>query len=76
MKIETKFNIGDEVWIERYNQPLMVRIIGIKVNVIKGCFAGIDERTCIEYDCNGSFHSFVELERNVFSTKEELLKSL
>lgn len=54
----------------------MVKIIGIKVNVIKGCFAGIDERTCVEYDCNGSFHSFVELERNVFSTKEELLKSL
>ena len=73
MKIETKYDIGQEVWTEWHNsQPVKVQIKAIKVAEY------IDEEY-ISYivDYNPEVRLEEELfEEELFSTKEELLKSL
>lgn len=66
MTIETKYNIGDEVWAIRDNRPSMYKIT--KVTLV-----------CDDIDLNISYKTrcckyFFESE--LFPTKEELLKSL
>lgn len=72
MTIETKYNIGDEVWVEFFMRPTRMVVESIEfrkdenteslwyfvVNII-------DRREC--YDAN---------ESELFPTKEELLESL
>jgi hypothetical protein len=73
MKIETKFNIGDEVWFKRKSDYFKGRISAIHASL----------RTCetiptIEYNViwgNDFYHDYI-IERNLYRTKEELLKSL
>lgn len=71
MKIETKYNIGDEVWVSNiFGEPVEVKIYGIVVEekynkVLIGYHIGIDENACA-----------LRKEENVFPTKEEFLKSL
>lgn len=67
MKIETKYNIGQEVWYNGYSEIFKDKICQIKVNI----------------DCFGEIHIYYELwgdvikdEHQLFPTKEELLKSL
>lgn len=66
MTIETKYNIGDEVWFTTYNKrPVSakitaIKIVGSKLRLIEYLFLDYAER----------------LESCVFPTKEELLKSL
>lgn len=67
MKIETKFNIGDEVWYKDYSEIFQDKISQIKVNI--DCFGTI----YIYYDLWGDV---TKEEHQLFSTKEELLKSL
>ena len=73
MKIETKYDIGQEVWTECHNsQPVKAQIKAIKVAKY------IDEEY-ISYivDYNPEVILEEELfEEELFSTKEELLKSL
>lgn len=67
MKIETKYDIGQEVWYKGYSEIFHDKIYQIKVNI----------------DCLGEIHIYYELwddvikeEHKLFPTKEELLKSL
>ena len=71
MTIETKYNIGDEVWITNiFMNPIEVKIYGI-VAEIK------DNKVLIDYHVGLSKDSSSLIkEELVFLTKEELLKSL
>ena len=67
MTIETKYDIGQEVWYNGYEEIFQDEICQIKVNI----------------DCLGEIHIGYELwgdvikeEYQLFPTKEELLKSL
>ena len=65
MKIETKFNIGDEVWFTTsYQRPVKAKITGIHI---------VGKPLYLTY----LFEEYVpRLESVLFPTKEELLKSL
>ena len=67
MTIETKYNIGDEVWYKGFKEIFHDRISDIRI--------------CV--DCLGEISIYYELwndvtkdEVKLFPTKEELLKSL
>lgn len=64
MTIETKYNIGDEVWfIDGHNRPRRDRVTSIR----------------IMHDLSIMYYFEVSLSRDeeeLFPTKEELLKSL
>ena len=70
MTIETKYNIGDEVWwkTKRYNGSAIVESISINIGGIYPCemYLIITDRGVTLY-----LH-----EHELFPTKEELLKSL
>lgn len=69
MTIETKFNIGQEVWFAEENEPKSDIILGIEVNIYKGT------RTTEYLFANDSYPYGLN-ESELFHTKEELLKSL
>ena len=71
MTIETKYNIGDEVWYKGFSNIYQLKVIGIKIIMHSSL-------ELIEYDV-------VEVDDDIplsiqeillFPTKEELLKSL
>lgn len=66
MTIETKYNIGDEVWAMRCGLPSVFEIC--KVIIIHDY-----KETIIQYKVRGRNYF---LEPMLFPTKEELLKSL
>ena len=71
MKIETKYNIGNEVWMLLLNEPEQFVITGIEFThhrIFVGCEYYIKSIDC-EYEVKIS-------EELLFPTKEELLKSL
>lgn len=66
MKIETKYNIGQEVWYSMGGHTYHNKVIGI--HILK--------KDIIMYDIRFA-HTHCTLEESVvFSTKEELLKSV
>lgn len=70
MTIETKYNIGDEVWFMNEGEPTSEKIVRIDVEQY-------ERKQFVEYTMVLSdviLTSFYEQE--VFPTKEELLKSL
>ena len=70
MTIETKYNIGDEVWFMNEGEPTSERIVTIDIEQY-------ERKQFVEYTAVLSdviLTSFYEQE--VFPTKEELLKSL
>lgn len=76
MTIETKYNIGDEVFTLYDNRVTTLKIWGIDINIEEG-FDGqytLPTKVKIVYYDFGKHHSFDE--QSVFPTKEELLKSL
>ena len=68
MTIETKYNIGDEVWFIKDNKPQTM-----KVSYIEIIAASTVSKPCIRYGF-GNFERYTE--SLLFPTKEELLKSL
>lgn len=73
MTIETKYNIGDEVWFMHDNKVKTAIIITI------GVFVEIDMNSqyvsnSIQYGLYNFNHPYIE--NQLFPTKEELLKSL
>ena len=62
MKIETKYDIGQEVWVMSMNRPYCAKITGIRID-IHGLFYNIE-------------YILSKREEDIFPTKEELLKSL
>ena len=76
MTIETKYNIGDEVFTLYNNKVSTLKIWGIDVSIEKG-FDGqyvLPTKVKILYYDFGKHHTFNE--QDLFPTKEELLKSL
>ena len=71
MKIETKYDIGDEVWIMIRGECYQLRVAGIRTTTLKGYKS-------LEYFVSeeGEELSFTFEESELFPTKEELLKSL
>jgi len=70
MTIETKYNIGDEVWFDVNFNPNFGEIRRIEIIVFED--KGYIPRYTIEHD--GSITK--EFEHDIYPTKEELLKSL
>lgn len=70
MKIETKYDIGQEVWFMENNEYICAKIKQIIMSVFD------DGVTLIQYCLEKGKELFFELEDNLFPTKEELLKSL
>lgn len=65
MTIETKYNIGDEVWFMYRNKVFSGRIVGIFIR-----------SNGISYKIVSIIKGMWFSESNLFPTKEELLKSL
>ena len=69
MIIETKYNIGDKVWMHLGNECICVKIIELRIYVSK---RGTKEI----YEVFADDESVSMLGELLFPTKEELLKSL
>lgn len=69
MKIETKYNIGDEVWFYRGTAPTKGKIGSIDVIMT-------ENHLLIRHDIITSIALYFLPEKDIFPTKEELLKSL
>lgn len=71
MIIETKYNIGDEVWCANvFGEPFQLKIYGIAIEIL-------GKRTFISYYVGlNEVSSTLKKEQLLFPTKEELLKSL
>lgn len=72
MKIETRFNPGDEIFYivkeSVSNQKWVLLLEGIKLKIKMVCFYAIEDNKAVYYICTG----YPELyERNCFATKEE-----
>ncbi|MBO5855001.1 MAG: hypothetical protein J6Q61_09725 [Bacteroidales bacterium] len=67
MKIETKYNIGDEVWFKGYEEIFNDKITNIRIDVDIMCNTNI---MYILWD------DTIKYEHQLFRTKQELLDSL
>ena len=82
MKIETKYNIGQEVWYMEDNHTELGEICGYNISYGEGDYYGSfmtgEPKSLITYYIKGSKSSVGCLcaEDKLFPTKEELLKSL
>lgn len=82
MEIETKYNIGDEVWFIEDNKAKSGKVTGLRFSYGTGEFFGESithvGKTCTNYFLRGDFiHSGCILEEKfLFASKEELLNSL
>ncbi len=77
MKIETKFSIGDSVWVMREGNPVELLILGIGLYAYSDTVAITEVhpvRTVTFYNFGGNLGDATESE--CFATKEELLASL
>lgn len=70
MKIETKYNIGEEMWFLSYHYPRKARICGMRIYVTK---LG---KITILYSLTENDVYWYKQEQDLFSSKEELLKNL
>lgn len=74
MIIETKYNIGDKVWLMEDNKPKEYEIIGFTVN--KGKMRTTEQFLFTDNNYILLDFPFRCQEHNIFKTKEELLASL
>ena len=70
MTIETKYNIGDEVWFTTLGRCKNAKIVAFTV------IGFADGSVQIEYSISKSGFYWNRCESHLFPTKEELLKSL
>ena len=70
MTIETKYNIGDEVWFRTLGINYKAKINCIIIDVFP------NGNRIIHYNLHSNGHSYERYEEELFPTKEELLKSL
>lgn len=74
MTIETKYNIGDEVWLMYENRAITARIIEMDVEIRVNIMSDASVNCYYKIKCplfTRKIH-----ESLIFLTKEELLKSL
>ena len=70
MTIETKSNIGDEVWFQTLGINYKATVTKIVIHVF------IDGKVIVNYSLARSGYEYERNEDELFPTKEELLKSL
>lgn len=77
MTIQTKYNIGDKVWVIMWNKVHCLRIDAIEIRAKKAMVSEDGVFSILEYKY---FYSFGDndwyAEQDLFPTKEELIKSL
>lgn len=77
MTIETKYNIGDEVWVIAENEVQRLIIDGIRV---EGCSLKVEDSVCPFFSRLTIYYYFDGVgyipEHKCFHAKEELIKSL
>jgi hypothetical protein len=74
MTVETKFNIGDEVWLMYDNMAITAQVIEMNVEIREN-YLSVVNANC--YCKIKSPHFTREIhDSRIFPTKEELLKSL
>ena len=69
MNIETKYNLGQEVWMHLSNRCICGKIIDVRAYTS-------NKRKMIVYELFAEDECISMLEEHLFPTKEELLKSL
>ena len=69
MTIETKYNLGQEVWMHLSNRCICGKIIDVRAYTS-------NKRKMIVYELFVEDECISMLEKHLFPTKEELLKSL
>ena len=70
MTIETKYNIGNEVWVNSLGNHIKGKVGEINISVL------IDGSVQTIYSIEKSGYFFERNESEIFPTKEELIKSL
>lgn len=68
MKIETKYNIGDEVWINILGCNEKAKVVTIV------CYVCIDGSVLINYQLTAHGVSRFRNESAIFNTKDEIIK--
>lgn len=79
MKIETKYEIGQEVWVMKDDRPQKFIVNGLNVKCSSGMYKGtfhIVDSPIVTYDLGSRMSPLVYNDIYLFPTKEELLKSL
>lgn len=71
MIIETKYNIGDEVWFMEHNKPNKGSVVKIDIDIARSGDWYIEH-----YKVNFDNVLICEVGQSLYPTKEELLKSL
>lgn len=78
MTINTKFNVGDELWILAHdNQPICCKVKGVHIEVES--YGVNEDATPIVYYILSQYNNNMRYKipaPRVFSTKEELIASL
>ena len=74
MTIETKYNIGDEVWLMHENMAITAEILEIDISVLNTKYRGLC--TDVFFKVKAPYFTREIYESHLFPTKEELLKSL
>lgn len=76
MTIKTKYNIGDEVWVIFRNKAILVPID--KIRIFNELNFVTDAKKIVDYVMRIQYCFLDEWvdEENLFSSKEELIKSL
>lgn len=69
MIIETKYNVGDEVWFRTLKFNVKAKVIGVTINLR-------EDGVIMEYGLERKGYYYQKREIDLFPTKEELLKSL
>ena len=72
MKIETNYNIGDEVWVQKFSMPIQGKIYAISVHENCGIVFHVETTNGVH---RGNFVITLN-EDELFPSKEELLNSL
>lgn len=70
MKIETKYNIGDEVWFMENNKPTKGIVVKLDIDIARSGDWYIENYKVESHGLR------CEVGQSLFPTKEELLKSL
>ena len=73
MKIETKYEIGQEVWFMNRNKCESSVVKGMEISCVSGCYLGCVNHVSINYSL-GKVGIYTEC--SLFPTKGELLASL
>ena len=74
MKIETKCNIGDEVWLMYENKAITAQVVTMNVEISYSIMGDVSANCYCKIKC--PYFTREIHDSHIFPTKEELIKSL